>query len=108
MEQEEKKLAFTNGVTRDELGILVLVVAFAITLAFAFYKAVVAGDFPSNITDFLTMLAFAIGLREAVPMVVKGRRQNVIIGDAELDLIVYTLVIAISVILVLVALCDWS
>lgn len=71
---EEKKIDLTNGVSREELGILVLVVAFAITLAFAFYKAIVSGDFPNNVTDFLTMLAFAIGLREAVPMVVKGRR----------------------------------
>ena len=74
MSCEDKNINVTDGVSREELGILVLVVAFAITLAFAFYKAIVDGDFPSNITDFLTMLAFAIGLREAVPMVAKGRR----------------------------------
>jgi hypothetical protein len=74
MSCEDKNINVTDGVNREELGILVLVVAFAITLAFAFYKAIVGGDFPSNITDFLTMLAFAIGLREAVPTALKGRR----------------------------------
>jgi hypothetical protein len=74
MSCEEKNINVTDGVSREELGILVLVVAFAITLAFAFYKAIVDGDFPNNITDFLTMLAFAIGLREAVPAALKGRR----------------------------------
>ena len=74
MSCEEKNINVTDGVSREELGILVLVVAFAITLAFAFYKAIVSGDFPNNITDFLTMLAFAIGLREAVPVALKGRR----------------------------------
>lgn len=71
---EDKNIDVTDGVDREELGIVVLVVAFAITLSFAFYKAIVSGDFPNNITDFLTMLAFAIGLREAVPAVMKGRR----------------------------------
>ena len=74
MSCEDKNINVTDGVSREELGILVLVVAFAITLALAFYKAIVSGDFPTNVTDFLTMLAFAIGLREAVPMVAKGRR----------------------------------
>lgn len=63
----DRNIDVTNGVNREELGILVLVAAFAITLCFAFYKAIVSGDFPNNVTDFLTMLAFAIGLREAVP-----------------------------------------
>ena len=35
---EEKKLDFTDGVTQKEAGFIVLVAAFAITLAFAFYK----------------------------------------------------------------------
>ena len=74
MSCEDRNINVTDGVSREELGILVLVVAFAITLAFAFYKAIVDGDFPNNITDFLTMLAFAIGLREAVPVALKGRR----------------------------------
>lgn len=64
---EEKKMDFTDGVTRKEAGFLVLVIAFTITLAFAFYKAVVAGDFPNNVTDFMTMLALTIGAVEVVP-----------------------------------------
>lgn len=71
---EDKKLDFTDGITESELGKIVLVGAFVITLIFGYYKAIVSGDFPNNVTDFLTMLAFAIGAREAVPMVAKGRR----------------------------------
>lgn len=71
---EDKKLDFTDGITENELGKIVLVGAFVITLIFGYYKAIVSGDFPNNVTDFLTMLAFAIGAREAVPMVAKGRR----------------------------------
>ena len=66
---EGKNIDLSDGVDRNELGILVLVVAFVITLLVAFYKALVSGDFPSNMTDFLTMLAFAIGVREALPQV---------------------------------------
>lgn len=71
---EDKKLDFTDGITENELGKIVLVGAFVVTLIFGYYKAIVSGDFPNNVTDFLTMLAFAIGAREAVPMVAKGRR----------------------------------
>lgn len=69
-EQEEKKIDFTDGVTRKEAGFVVLVVSFAITLVFAFYKAIVAGDFPNNVTDFMTMLAVTIGATEAIPAAV--------------------------------------
>ena len=58
-----------DGVTRKEAGFVVLVVAFTITLVFAFYKAIVAGDFPNNVTDFLTILAFIIGACETIPHV---------------------------------------
>lgn len=71
---EDKKLDFTDGITETELGKIVLVVAFVVTLIFGYYKAIVSGDFPNNVTDFLTMLAFAIGAREAVPVALKGRR----------------------------------
>lgn len=71
---EDKKLDFTDGITESELGKIVLVGAFVVTLIFGYYKAIVSGDFPSNVTDFLTMLAFAIGAREAVPALAKGRR----------------------------------
>ena len=66
---EEKKIDLSDGISREELGIFVLVGAFIVTLLFGFYKAIVAGDFPNNMTDFLTMLAFAIGVREALPQV---------------------------------------
>lgn len=72
---EDKKLDFTDGITESELGKIVLVGAFVVTLIFAYYKAVVSGDFPNNVTDFLTMLAFAIGAREAVPKVFRGGKR---------------------------------
>ena len=72
---EDKKLDFTDGVTQKEAGFVVLVAAFAITLAFAFYKAVVDGDFPVNVTAFLTTLALTIGAVEAVPKVFRGGKR---------------------------------
>ena len=71
---DEEKIDLTDGVSRNELGLFVLVGAFLMTLFFGYYKAIAAGDFPSNMTDFLTMLAFAISGREAVAMAVKGRK----------------------------------
>lgn len=66
-ECEDKNIDLKDGVTRKEAGFIVLVATFAITLIFAFYKAVVAGDFPSNVTDFLSMLAVIIGACETIP-----------------------------------------
>lgn len=74
MSCEEKNIDLTDGVNERELGKIVLVGAFVLTLALAFYKALTCGDFPNNVTDFLTMMGFAIGLREAVPVALKGRR----------------------------------
>lgn len=63
----DSNITFSDGVNRKEAGFVTLVVAFAITLVFAFYKAIVSGDFPSNVTSFLTTLALTIGAVEVLP-----------------------------------------
>lgn len=70
----DSNINFTDGVNRKEAGFVVLVVAFIVTLAFSFYKAVVSGDFPPNVTAFLTTLALTIGAVEVVPKAIRDYR----------------------------------
>ena len=74
MNGEDKNIDLTDGINERELGKIVLVCAFVLTLVLAFYKALVDGDFPNNVTDFLTMMAFAIGLREGITVFGKKGR----------------------------------
>lgn len=63
----DTNITLSDGVSRKEAGFIVLVITLALTLALAFYKAVTDGDFPPNITAFLTTLALTIGAVEALP-----------------------------------------
>lgn len=65
-----ENLNLEDGVNRKEAGFIVIVVAFTIVLLFAMYKGIVSGDFPNNVTDFLSMLACIIGLCEAAPKII--------------------------------------
>ncbi len=57
-----------DGVSRKEAGFFVLVVTLALTMCLGFYKAVVDGDFPPNVTAFMTTLTITIGAVEALPL----------------------------------------
>lgn len=74
MDNEEKNIDLTDGINGNELGKIVLVGAFVLTLVLAFYKALTVGDFPNNVTDFLTMMGFAIGFREGITYIAKRGR----------------------------------
>ena len=71
MTNEEKNIDLTDGINGRELGKIVLVAAFVLTLMLAFYKAITVGDFPNNVTEFLEMMGFAIGLCEGIPAIGK-------------------------------------
>ena len=74
MNGEDKNIDLTDGIDGRELGKIVLVGAFVLTLVLAFYKALTVGDFPNNVTDFLTMMGFAIGFREGITYIAKRGR----------------------------------
>ena len=71
MNGEDKNIDLTDGINERELGKIVLVCAFVLTLVLAIYKALVDGDFPNNVTDFLTMMGFAIGFGEGITYIAK-------------------------------------
>ena len=75
MDNEEKNIDLTDGINGRELGKIVLVSAFVLTLVLGFFKALTVGDFPDNVTDFLTMMGFAIGFCEGVPEACKRMRR---------------------------------
>lgn len=72
----DSNITLSDGVNRKEAGFIVLVITLVLTLAFAFYKAVVDGDFPPNMTAFLTTLALTIGAVEALPKTVTNFRKS--------------------------------
>lgn len=71
----DTNITLTDGVSRKEAGFIVLVITLVLTLALAFYKAVMNGDFPSNVTAFLTTLVLTIGAVEALPKAVHNYRR---------------------------------
>lgn len=70
---EERNINLSDGVNREELGTVCLMIVLAVFVALGIYKAIPAsGDVPDNVADIIMCICAILGLHKvAAPLLDK-------------------------------------